>query len=302
MTTPYPTERIVGALAQRRDTDAARLLSQMNRCETDEWRGHFTCRTAACTRCRGRYIGNQCRRAVKRFASVQRADLSMLSVVIAASSDVEDIGSIFGKFRKDLRNAVDGRRRDDRRWQTFQSLLWLETDAVSADDFVNLGTDKKEQLGEMAPFFIGQDGPVWVVTTHGVASHPGIDHQEVRRVLAHRWQGHNQVHVAPFFEDADKDVSLRRIINYSLKGECRSYVGGAETPWPPSWAATYYAYLNGWSRSFQSHRISISPMGVKKNLPVQPYGRDTVETFDESDESYPMPFLYDNSILPTYYN
>jgi hypothetical protein len=273
------------------------LLHRMKRCgEPDEWNGHFTCRTPGCASCRGRYIGAQFRDARKRFADADNDDMAFVTIVVGATSDVSEISDIFQKFRKDFRNVVDSNRRQRRGWDGVEFVLWLETDAFSAEDFLLLGPDKRSQLGEMIPIFLNMSGPVWVVTVHGIARLNGLEHQHVRQQLEERWSGHKQVDVARFFGDRSKEQNLRYTINYALKHECRVHLGNVEMEWGKGWAASYYGFLSTWSRGFQSLRISINPKG-SKSLPLhQPVATD----ISADGEIEPLPFTCSYSIFPTY--
>ncbi|ODT60203.1 MAG: hypothetical protein ABS77_09785 [Phenylobacterium sp. SCN 69-14] len=284
-------------LAYSGSADAAALRSRMTRCGGEEWNYQFSCRTPACATCRGRYIGRQRRAAIKRFAKHENHDLAFASIVIGATDYVDEIGETFMKFRKDLRNIVDANRRQRRRWNNFEALLWLETDALSGDDFVHLGSDKKAQLGEMAPLFVRDSGPVWVVTAHGVIARPGIDYQEVAEDFRQRWPGTKRVDVRPFYDHQTKDQNLGYTINYALKHECRTHLGQFAEPWPMGWMAEYYSYLNRWSRGFQSTRISISPKEIKSTNAILPKYNKT-----ETEELEPLPFIYSDSVFHTYYN
>ncbi len=284
-------------LAYSGGADAAALRSRMKRCGGEEWNYQFSCRTAACATCRGRYVGRQRRAATKRFAKHQNDDLAFASIVIGATAHVDEIGETFTKFRRDLRNVVDANRRHRRRWNNLEALLWLETDALSGNDYVHLGSDKQAQLGEMAPLFVRDSGPVWVVTAHGVIACPGIDYQEVGEDFRQRWPGTKRVDVRPFYPHQTKEQNLGYTINYALKHECRTHLGHITEPWPVGWMAEYYSYLNRWSRGFQSTRISISSREIKStNTLLSGYNHPKLE------EREPFPFTYSDSVFDTYYN
>ena len=290
-----PTERLARALAYSTSNRASSLLSQMNRCGSAEWHYQFTCRTAGCASCRGRYIGKQVRQASARYQHLSNRDISFASIVIGATTCVDEIGDIFAKFRKDLRNLTDSNRRVRRRWSALDMMLWLEVDAMSGSDYILLGSDKQTQLGEMAPFFVMKDGPVWIVTCHGVIAHPHIDRQEVLAELDRRWAGHKRCDLRAFDTSNEVATNLRRTINYALKHECRTHLGNHAEAWPDAWMAEYYSYLNEWSRGFQSTRIVIN--SKKDKLSISPKECNVKEYEEE-----PMPFTYSNSIFPTYYN
>lgn len=295
----YLTERLLAELPYAGSLASDRLLHRMRRCgEPDEWNGHFTCRTPGCASCRGRYVGAQVRAANKRFADAQNDDMAFVTIVVGATSDVSEIGDIFQKFRKDLRNVVDSHRRQRRGWDGVEFMLWLETDAFAAEDFLLLGPDKRSQLGEMIPLSVSMAGPVWVVTVHGIVGLNGLEHQHVRQQLEERWSGHKQVDVARFFAHRSKEQNLRSTINYALKHECRVHLGNVEMEWGRGWAASYYGFLSTWSRGFQSLRISISPKGGRSS-PDHSLG---TAIGPEDDEKEPLPFTCSFSSFGSYYD
>ena len=100
------TGRLKRGLTDSWARGASELLSRMNRCGSDDWNGHFTCRTPGCDSCRGRYIASQRRQAIRRFANTENSDLAFVSIVIGAGDSVDDVANLFAKFKKDLRNDV----------------------------------------------------------------------------------------------------------------------------------------------------------------------------------------------------
>lgn len=273
----------------------------MNRCGSDDdWGGQFTCRTHGCSRCRGREIAKQVRKATQTFAELDNGDLAFATVVIGATTDVRDVRTTFQKFAKDTRNLIAANRRQRKRWLRLGATFWLETDAILGDDFGHLAPDRMEQLGELAPMFFGASGPVWVVTAHGIVAHPGIDHQEVRAELARRWSGHKRIDVSPFWPDAPKERNLSRTINYALKHECRTHLGRVTDRWPDTWRADYYSDLSEWSRGFQSTRFSVSSKIAKITSPLADLRN--VHSITNPIEREPMPFIHSFSSFPiTYY-
>jgi len=299
MRTPHPTDRLLAELSYCANPHALTLLSRMRRCgDPDDWGGQFTCRTPACANCRGREIGKQWRKAKTRFANVGNDDLAFLSHVIGATPNVDEVGAIFKTFAKDLRNLIDSNRRKRRRWNAVESLLWLETDAIMAGDYIHLAPDKMEQLGELAPMFVHQNGPVWIVTAHGIVSHPGVDLQEVRAEFERRWPGHKRVDLRAFWDNQTKEKNLRGIINYSLKHECRTHLGLYSESWPMSWMTEYYSYLHGWSRGFYRMRSIVGRKTSKKDvmLLADSYGNNKDEYIE------PIPFIYTNRHSDIYFN
>lgn len=266
------TVEIHEALGHSSHSEARRLQTALTRCGHD-WFGTFLCNRAACESCRGRYIGRQRRAATKRFAALGNEALSLASIVIGGTNCLEDVPAMWSGFRKDLRNIVDSMRRRDGLWALTEFVVWLEIDAVSADDFSRLPPEKRVQLGELASAIGFGDEPIWIVTCHGIVAHPMQTSGRIHSRLAQRWPVLGQVHLRPFYQWNDPATNIARVVNYSLKYEASTSLESRddddftsiEDKWPLSWVAKYHAFLNGWSRGFQSTRISIGRRFAKSS-------------------------------------
>jgi hypothetical protein len=292
----HPTDRLRETLLYSNASGARDLFHRMSRCGSEDWNWHFTCRTPACSACRSRYIGQQCRSAKRRFGACANEDLAFLTIVIGAAESVDEIADLFAKFKKDVRNVIDTKRRIKGQWHGVELLLWLETDAFAVEDFTLLGPDKQAQLCVMAPLFVGDGKPVWVATVHGIVHLNGLEHQQLRYELECRWRAPKQVDVRPFFDHRTVAQNITSTINYALKHDCRIHLGRITDTWPVLWREEYYCFLQRWSRGFQSLRLSIGPR--KENI-------NSITVFDcntDSEQYDPMPFTYSNSIFDSYYN
>lgn len=300
-------DRLAEALIYAENAPATDLYARMNRC-----RDTSRCGVAACPSCRRRYIGVQRRAAQSRFSAHGNADLAFLTLVIDATPDVLEIEGIFRRFKKSLKNLVEVQRRYRRRWKALQILLWLEVDAVAADDIDKLPPDKREQCKGFDLRGASPSRPVWIITVHGIIAHPGLDIQEVRRELESRWSVSRQVDLRPFYTHQTPKENIARIVGYSLKHLLRIRFGWAdghnpEQTWPAAWAAEYYADLFSWSHGFKSQRMSMS--AYDPNHPNSKANRedrkalwnryrtndsDASESYDASSSDYlePMPIVY----------
>jgi hypothetical protein len=90
--------------------------------------------------------------------------------------------------------------------------MWLETDAFAAEDYLYLGSDKRAQLGELVPMFVNRQGPVWVVTAHGLVHLNGLEPQQIRDALQERWAGTKQVDVRPLYDHRTVSQNIGSIV------------------------------------------------------------------------------------------
>lgn len=248
------------------DSRALQLHSRMKKCEGPKWHNQYTCRSPACPGCRDRYIGNQRRLAQARFADAPPSEIAMITVVVAAVDDVALIATEMAKFRRDLRNAVDKQRRQSAKWDKFELLAWLEVDSFCFEDYLHLGSDKREQIAGLVKPLDSRCGPVWVVTIHGIVRHGAdIEIGSVRAVFDNQWRGHRRVKVQPFMPQKSTIKSIGDIVNYSLKHACITEFYDTERgkitrqEWGNGMIADLYLFLHAWSRGFQSTRVTIKP-------------------------------------------
>lgn len=279
------TTQIHEALSQSSHPSAQRLQTALTRCGHD-WFGSFACNRPACETCRNRYIGRQRRAATERFSALGNESLGLVSLVVAATTDLEAVPAIWATLRKDLRNLVDSMRRRDGLWALTEFALWLEMDALAPEDFQHLPPEKRVQLGKLAPAILFEGQPVWIVTCHGIVAHPMQTSEQICARLAQRWSAPGQVHVRPFYQlDFAKNVA--GVVNYSLKHQSVTSLESKDedhfTPiksdWPLSWVAEYHAFLNGWSRGFQSMRITIGRKNAKPSRCGKPSNNRNHEVY-----------------------
>ena len=293
------TEELRSALG-RRTTSA--LKSRLDSCgKSTEFKNVVSCGAVACAKCREKYIARQVGVLQEAFADVDNSGLVFVTIVLELTDWVEDIGGIFQKSRRKLRNMVDKKRREARAWTAFQLVGWLEVDAFDPERFADLPPRKKEQAEAMGlPSYQGNT-PTWVVTFHGIACLGAVERQELARELEERWPAPGQVHVQPFHQDKPPSDNLNSLVRYSLKHEhtTATTVSGAE-PWAMAWKVDFYEYLNRWSRGFQSLRIWIkprmnetarnnAPRAVKQYVAVEP---DIMMQSEERCWDDPLPFTF----------
>ncbi len=280
------------------------LLSRLAKCNGPDWGHRFTCRSPACPACRDRYIGDQRRKAERRFANVPNSEMAMVTINLGAVRDVAEIEAMVAKARRDLRNMIDAQRRASGLWAPVEVLLFLETDAFDAEDFPQLGPDKQTQTGEFIQVFSGSTGVVWLPSLHGVVRFgPTLDIGRIRAAFEKQWPGHRRVDVRPFFSTRLMKDNLGDIINYSLKHEHatefidRSTGEVIRREWETKWLGEYYAWLYRWSRSFKSIRLTVKAKKISLIRDESEIRRLDVKEID----SDPLPVICSFSVFPTDY-
>jgi len=220
------------------------------------------CRLPACPYCRALYARRAGRAAVTAFDAADNSELSMASVLLGGTIDVEKIGDIFLTARSDLRNRVNRQRSMLRRWDRVQIVGWLEVDAVSPLDVPLLPPERREALLAMGLPSAEDHDVIWLPSFHAVVWHPGVDWQEVRDAFALQWECARQVHVQPARSHLTPEQNIRNIVSYALKHQCQTSIGGARIDWPPSWLAEFYEWLHSWSQGFRRTRVLVGPANV----------------------------------------
>jgi hypothetical protein len=237
------------------------------------------------------------------FAEKENETLAFVTIILGLTSWTEDIGDIFLRARRKLRNIVDENRRSNARWRRLQVVGWLEVDAFDPHRFVDLPPNKKEQLEAIGLPFVGA-GPTWVVTLHALVSLDGVDRYRLAEELRRRWDAPTQVDVRPFDTTRSADQNINSLVRYCLKNRTTTAttVCHAE-PWDISWSTEYYEYLNKWSRGFQSTRIWIKPQndsrkssqcnlntGASSGRGEAEYAKDNEVGQELEDDA--MPFIF----------
>jgi hypothetical protein len=276
------------------------LRSRLTRCNGPDWGHRFTCRSPACPACRDRYIAKQRREALKRFAGVPTNEMALLTIVLPPVLNLADIDGTMAKARRDMRNLINRQRHQSAMWGPVEVLVWLEIDAFDLEDFARLGSDRQKQVSEFIQPFHGQTGTVWVASLHGVLRlAPALDVGVARSAFERQWPGHRRVYLETFTEGKAMTASLGDIINYSLKHENTNDFIDYETgevihvEWEDSMLSEFYSWMYGWSRGFQSTRLSVN---MKKNKRSK---TDDVAVFESSDDDVlvGLPCLYGFSVF-----
>lgn len=288
-------DRLAQALLYAETAPATDLYARMNRC-----RFPTRCGLAACPPCRRRYIGSQQKAARSKLAGHGNADLGFLSLVVGATTEVLEVEGMFRGAKKVLKNLIEAQRRQRKRWNALQALLWLEVDAVAAEDIDKLPPDKRQQYGEFGINCADPSRPVWIVTVHGIIAHPGIEIQEVRMELEDRWSKSRQVKLKAFYSHQTPEQNIDGVIGYSLKHLLRIHFGWSdghrvEETWPAAWSAEYYTDLFSWTHGFKSQRMSLSAYDPDHpNSKARRERRAHCETYTLDNDSCDSEYSGDN--------
>lgn len=184
--------------------------------------------------------------------------------MFAIANEVHEIGPLWKKAKSDLRNRLNALRQKDRNWLNLSITGWVECDPITLEDFSILGTHQRLMLSNLnAPCW--QDGgfPAWVVHMHAVVHHPLLESQEIGRALSMQWPGDRRVDIQPFTEGRDPKDNLRATVTYATKFRAGRWIAGTHDFWPASWMASYYSWVDEYSRGWQSLRFRMKDSNNK---------------------------------------
>lgn len=239
------------------------LRAKLDMCGTDSPGYFYTCRQPACFHCRRRYAARQTKAALERFAQCRKSDLAFLTVVFDPAYDVADIEDVVSRARPTIRNIFAKQRRSGRHWRRAQLLGWIEVDALCGEDVPGLGSERAGLLDAMG-VQLRSERPTYLPTLHAIVAHDGLDWQQVRDAFSEKWTAARQVDVTPFYGHQPVEKSLGCVIRYAMKRTCTASLLGVEHIWPTSWLVEFETWTAGWSRSFQSLKVSVGPAKEQK--------------------------------------
>lgn len=294
------TEDLKNALGRRGTSELkARLLS----CgKSTEWKNVVRCGAVACATCRAIYTSRQVAAVQEAFEGTENHNLAFVSIIFGLTSWTDDIGDIFVRGRRKLRNIIEKNRRVNDKWRELQIVGWMEVDAFDPHRFADLPPDKKVQLEAIGLPWVGA-GPTWVVTIHALVNLAGVDRYKLAEELRRGWKAPTQVDVRQFHETKRPDENINSLVRYCLKNRTETATTAfyAE-PWDISWRTEYYEYLNRWSRGFQSLRVWIKPRNLQEdvlkngssNIPLtrsRVASNPFIDDDNQNDGNY-MPFIF----------
>lgn len=219
----------------------------------------FNCQEVGCPRCRWLYIKREQRKALTRYASARREDMSLLTVMLGIARNPEEIGPGWTKARKDMRNFIDAQRRGSRRWLHWGMTAYLEAYPFHEDEASLLGENQQELIGSMGLPSRDPDGsPFWFYHIHALVHHPKLEWQQVRETFARRYAHPYQIDVQPFYDWRDRDKSIRAIVCYSNKYQPADLLGNTVRYWPSSWTANYFYWCHRFSDWHKSLRLVVN--------------------------------------------
>ena len=250
------------------------------------------CRLPACPRCRTNYAKREAAKVVKGWAGTSNDALGMITIVGGIAATVDEIGDVFLKARRDLRNLVDRQKLVRRRWRGFGLIGWLEVDSLTGEDFPMLGSQRSKLLHEIGIPAGCTDQTIWVPTIHAAVRFARIDYQEVQAELSHQWPIQRQAVLTRAYDHLTPVMNIENIISYSLKHKCITKLDGKLARWSGKQMAEYYSWLYHWTPSFRRTRVIIG--GNKKAKKPKKLFINEYESYDcETGEIYtePMPVI-----------
>lgn len=271
----HNTKRLIAALPEE-----SRLREKLQICATDSL-GYFSyCRQPSCAHCRRRYVARQYKMLSEKFGHALKADMAFVSIVLDVARSTEEIITTIAQARTSMRNIVAKHRKKSKKWNGVEFTGWFEIDAVASDYLPLIGTKRSHLLSQLGVISV-RDEPTFVPTIHGVVSLNGLDYQQFRDALEEKWHHPFQVDVRPFYGDSPMEKSLRCCIQYALKRTYCTSLCGIEEHWPDKWLVDFEEWHFGWSRGFQSMKLSIGKRNEKQT-------RWNIAAIHAGDELEPM--------------
>lgn len=281
-------ERLKEETRAGRNATDKRLLEKLESCGV-RLDGAFRCRTPACFRCRCINIRKQQRETALWLGHLRNEDLAFVTVVVGATNNTSGLSSLITKSRQDTRNCFVAARRRDPRWNGTHLRAWHEIDAVGAEHLPILPPKRKTLVPLLARMAAGT--PVtWLPTWRGLMWTNGLPADEIAAQFRRQWKHEHQVDVRMLKMTNTLRANLNNISSYANKFHTTvSLNGKVKEPWPVSWEAAYFGWLDSAQRNpFESLRLS-----VRQHVP-----NDQIEVCRAVEALSPMPFIHSFTSVP----
>lgn len=279
--------------ARRHPTDQA-LLDKLERCGVDWQDGRYRCHSPACVRCRWQNRNVQQRETINWLGDFKNEDLAFVSVVLAGTTDINNVGHLITKSRQDTVNRFKAARRRDKRWTNTHLRAWHEVDAVGAQHIYHLPPQRGVLIPQIAPIDLDGGSATWLPTWHGLMFLNGLPFEDVASELGRQWKLAHQVDVKPLNEEKSVTDNLANLASYANKFHCSvSLQDGLADPWPLRWQTEFFGWLSNDVRNpFERLRMTVHQGPEYKNHS----NRNVVVP------TLPMPFIHKITSVPMYYN
>lgn len=237
-----------------------RLVEKLERCAVDWQDGRYRCRSPACIRCRRKHIKNQQRESLELLGHLPNEDLAFVTVVLPGTTDIEHLGPLIAKSRKDTANRFTAARRLNEQWRGTYLRGWHEVDALAPDHFAILPPDRRSLIPDLAQASMDFVSPTWVPTAHSIMFTNGLAVTDIADHLRRQWKLDHQVDVRPFDTHRSVARNLVGLTGYSNKFHCTTSLDGSiREDWPVAWQAQFFGYLNKLQRNvFESLKMTIN--------------------------------------------
>ncbi|MXP42535.1 hypothetical protein GRI75_12880 [Altererythrobacter soli] len=222
---------------------------------------------------------------MRAFTGADNEDLGLLTLVHAATLDVEEIGDLQRKSHDVMRKRIGTLRSPCSPFNGFAANGWFEVDAVSAEHMAYLFPQRRQLLEELA-IPLRYSDPTWIVTSHSIVYLNGMPLAEVKKSLSTMWELPSQMDLRGLRDWNRVEDNLEGIAGYATKFCCtvelKADVEGGKVfmPWPMNWEADLCAWMNSYQRDTRELlRFSIG----QARVPVEPASVPLIE---------PMPFTW----------
>jgi hypothetical protein len=263
--------RLKALLSERRTAEANALLGEYEACG-QKWKGSYECGSPGCPNCRRRNANRERLRTERAFTGANNEDLALLTLVHGTTLDVSALGPLRRNFYDVTRKRFGALRSPASSWNGACTNGWWEVDALSAEQVPFLFSDRHRLLHELGAQF-REGEPTWIITSHSIVYLNGMDLQEVRHGLSAFWPLAHQLDLRPFQHANPVEHNLREIAGYANKFSCIVELKSEEVrggkvfePWPISWEADLFSWLNSSQRS--AREFTRFHIGQCTDLPV----------------------------------
>ena len=242
------------------------------------------CRRPVCPTCAGFWGRKLARTLLAACPGADRDAYRMATLILGLVAQPDDAFDTLKSTRRALGNAIDYRRRtpgiDRLGWREFAMAGALELDAFEAEDFSDLGAEKRAQYRALG-FEPGQaQGSQWVASIHALVHVGTLGDGAVKAVLGGVAP---VVHLQGLHEDKALAESAESIVGYAAKvGIETSLAGGERRPWPQDAIRDYVAATMRCSHGRQAFKLLLRPLRSKQ------------ERSEKSKSEYlePMPIVF----------
>lgn len=237
------------------------------------------CRRPACPACStfwGRSLGQK---LVARYLDIPNDDFRMITMILGVTDHLDGAFNQFKSSRKAMSNAIGYQRNrglDRTGWRDFGIAGALEIDHFLADEFDEIGSQKRRQYRDLGYDPNTAKGSQWVVTVHGIVHVGRLGEDTIRTGLR---SVAPIIHLDKLFDSQALDEAAKGIVGYAGKVAIEtSLINGQSREWPMEALKEYLLAVKRNSHGRQGFRVLVNPKSdtrsKKKSTSSRAIGHD----------------------------